>query len=145
MIKFWRTTDEYGALSNFAHFGFMLDEVYWPTSEHYYQAQKTRNSELQTIIRKATTPKKCKQIACQIELREDWENIKYDVMLTALRAKFNQSKSLKELLINTGDEELVEASPYDYIWGCGADGSGKNLLGRALMEIRTELKEAKKD
>lgn len=81
----------------------------------------------------------------QVPLRPDWEDIKYGIMLTALRAKFGQSKSLGELLLETGDEELIEDSPYDYIWGCGADGSGQNLLGKALMEIRTELRDSKQD
>jgi hypothetical protein len=145
MIKFWHTTGKYGPFSNFALFGLMVDEKHWPTAEHYYQSQKTQNSELQEQIRKAASPKKAKQMAREVALRPDWEDIKYSVMLDALRAKFGQSASLKQLLLETGDEVLIEDSPYDYIWGCGADGSGQNLLGKALMEIREEFRNSEQD
>jgi hypothetical protein len=44
------------------------------------------------------------------------------------------------VLLGTGDEELVENAPGDYYWGCGADGSGRNMLGRILMEVRSGLR-----
>jgi len=47
---------------------------------------------------------------------------------------------LRELLLGTGHRELVEASPFDHYWGCGADGSGQNRLGRLLMKIREEFR-----
>lgn len=145
MIKFWYTTGKYGPFSNFARFGLVIDDKHWETVEHYYQAQKTQNPELQEQIRKEPSPKKAKQKARVVPLRSDWEDIKYVIMLKALRAKFGQSTSLKELLLETKDEQLVEASPYDYVWGCGADGSGQNLLGKALMEIRGELRNSMQD
>ena len=46
----------------------------------------------------------------------------------------------KNEMLKTGDKILVENAPYDYIWGCGKKGYGKNKLGLALMEIRTILK-----
>ena len=62
--------------------------------------------------------------------------------------------SLKELLLRTGDREIVEASPYDFIWGIGfrerdagalrADW-GLNLLGKALMEARKILEGESKE
>ena len=61
-------------------------------------------------------------------------------MKTALRAKFTQHENLKKILLDTGDRELIEDSPTDYQWGCGQDGTGQNLLGKALVEIRTELR-----
>ena len=60
----------------------------------------------------------------------------------AVRAKFRTHADLRAELLATGDEELVENAPGDYYWGCGADGSGKNMLGRILMEVRAELREA---
>jgi hypothetical protein len=139
MIKFWRTSGKYGPFSNFAPFGFFLDGYYWKTSEHYYQTQKTTDPEWQEQIREANTPKKSKQIALEAPLRPDWEDVKYEIMKTALRSKFEQSNSLRTLLIDTGDDLLVEDSPYDYVWGCGANETGQNLLGQALMEIRQEF------
>ena len=48
--------------------------------------------------------------------------------------------AIKEILLNTGDEEIIEDSPIDYYWGCGKDGSGKNMLGIIIMVIRDELR-----
>lgn len=63
-------------------------------------------------------------------------------------AKFGQNPKLKQLLVETGNAELVEASPYDRVWGVGVDvraamnkqnWNGQNLLGKALMDVRTQL------
>jgi ribA/ribD-fused uncharacterized protein len=75
-------------------------------------------------------------------LRADWEQVKDDVMREAVRAKFRAHADLRAELLATGDEELVENAPGEYYWGCGADGSGKNMLGRILMELRAELRGA---
>lgn len=72
-------------------------------------------------------------------LRSDWNLVKEDVMMTALRAKFTQNAKLKHLLLSTGTAELVEASPRDSYWGEGRDGKGQNRLGKLLMELRNEL------
>jgi N-glycosidase YbiA len=61
-------------------------------------------------------------------------------MREALRSKFRAHAELRAELLATGDEKLVENAPGDYYWGCGADGSGKNMLGRILMELRAELR-----
>ena len=61
-------------------------------------------------------------------------------MLRGVRCKFKTHPELRELLIATGDELLVERSPIDFYWGCGEDGSGLNRLGAILMEIRAELR-----
>lgn len=139
MIKFWRTTGKYGPLSNFAQFGFILGGKYYQTSEHYYQSQKSLDPEIQEKIRTQKTPKLSKQLASTISIRPDWEEIKYEIMRKALKAKFTQTTSLKDLLLETRDEVLIEDSPYDYIWGCGYDGTGQNLLGKCLMEVRSWL------
>jgi hypothetical protein len=60
-------------------------------------------------------------------------------MRCAVRAKFEAHHNLQALLISTADEILIEATVRDDFWGCGADGSGKNWLGRILMELRAEL------
>ena len=142
MIRFWYTSGKYGAFSNFAPFGLVMDGVAYKTSEHYYQAQKTLDPDLQEQIRLQPTPKLAKELAQTVPLRPDWEAIKYDIMKQTLLAKFSQMRSLQELLVSTGDEEIVEASPKDYIWGCGKDGTGQNLLGKCLMEVREILRDA---
>ena len=73
-------------------------------------------------------------------MRPDWDQVKRQVMKECVLAKFLQHKDLRDQLIATGDEVLIEDSPIDYYWGCGADDSGQNVLGQVLMEVRQELR-----
>ena len=73
-------------------------------------------------------------------LRADWEIVKDDVVRTAVRAKFTQHPDLKSLLLATEDAQIVEHTKNDGYWGDAGDGSGKNRLGKILMEIRNELR-----
>ena len=61
-------------------------------------------------------------------------------MRRAVRAKFEQHPDIRAVLLGTGDEELIEDAPNDYYWGCGEEGTGKNMLGKILMEVRGELR-----
>lgn len=62
------------------------------------------------------------------------------VTLNVLRAKFTQHPTLAEALLATGDQKLIEASPFDGYWGLGKDGKGLNRLGKLLMTVRGELR-----
>jgi ribA/ribD-fused uncharacterized protein len=73
-------------------------------------------------------------------LRSDWEQVKDDVMRAAVLQKFLTHQDIQQTLLGTGDEELVEATTNDYYWGCGTNGTGKNMLGKILMEVRAELR-----
>lgn len=73
-------------------------------------------------------------------LRKDWESVKDQIMRKAVLAKFTQHDDLQELLLSTGDAKLVEHTTNDSYWGDGSDGSGKNMLGRILMEVREQLR-----
>lgn len=139
-ITFWRTSDPYGCFSNFSAHPIVLDGRTFTTTEHYYQAMKFIDFDIQEKIRKESSPRSAKNLACaSYGLRDDWENVKFEVMLTALRAKVSQYKDIKEKLLLTGDLLIEESSPYDYVWGTGRDGSGLNLLGKAWMQIRSEI------
>jgi ribA/ribD-fused uncharacterized protein len=61
-------------------------------------------------------------------------------MRAAVRRKFETHADIRAELLSTGDEILVENAPGDFYWGCGADGSGRNMLGIILMEVRAELR-----
>ncbi len=151
-IYFYSTRDAHGGFSNFSRHGFTLKDTWWPTSEHYFQAQKFAGTvsvaDAQRLheeaVRRARTPKEAVEMGRDRRrpLRRDWERVKDNVMREALRAKFRAHAELRAELLATGDEELVENAPGDYYWGCGADGSGKNMLGRLLMELRAELRTA---
>jgi hypothetical protein len=141
-IFFWAEKDQYGAFSNFHPGPFEIDGKMWPTTEHYFAAQKTMDESEREAIRKAETPLDAKRMGRVVNLRPDWDDVKYDVMMDALRAKFGNSSELKELLVGTGDALIYEDSPHDKVWGTGRRGgvgSGQNLLGKALMQVRQEL------
>jgi N-glycosidase YbiA len=137
-ICFYNTINKYGCFSNFSRHGFELDGLYWMTSEHYFQAQKFPNTPHLEEIRLAKTPKQAAIMGRdrRLPLRPDWEQVKDDVMRKAVLKKFQTHSDIREILLSTGDEELVENAPGDYYWGCGKDGTGKNMLGIILMEVR---------
>jgi len=85
-------------------------------------------------------PSEAKRLGRRVRLRSDWEQVKYDVMLDVVRAKFNQHPDLAQKLLATGDEELVEGNDWgDTYWGV-CNGRGKNMLGKILMRVRAELR-----
>lgn len=141
-IRFYNIRDPYGYMSNFAHYPIQLRAKRWPTSEHFFQAQKFAGTAHEERIRLATTPMEAARIGRDrsLPLRTDWENVKDDMMREAVRAKFFQHQELGAQLVATGDEELVEATTDDLYWGAGTNGKGKNMLGTILMEIRAELR-----
>lgn len=143
-IYFYSSREEpYGCFSNFSAHGFELDGVYWPTSEHYFQAQKFVGTPHLEEIRLVKTPKDAAKMGRdrQRPLRRDWEQVKDDIMRKAVLCKFETHADIREVLLSTGDEKLVENSPIDYYWGCGKDGSGKNKLGIILVEVREILRQ----
>ena len=141
-IYFYTTNQEYGEFSNFSKFGIELDGKWWKTTEHYFQAQKFEDEGYREKIRRASDAKTAANLGRSraFKLREDWETVKDKVMKDAVRRKFETHESIRNLLIGTGNEKLVENAPGDYYWGCGADGSGKNKLGKILEEVRDELR-----
>ena len=141
-IYFYSSADKYYEFSNFSKHGFELKDKYWPTVEHYFQAQKFPNDPQEERIRKASTPTIAKRLGGtrSVPLRANWELVKEEVMKKALLAKFRTHDDLKTFLLNTGKEKLVENAPRDYYWGCGANGNGKNRLGKILMEVREILR-----
>lgn len=142
-IYFYGTRDEYGCFSNFSPHGFELDGFYWPTSEHYFQAQKFAGTPHAEQIRQVKTPKEAAKMGRDRKrpLRSDWEQVKDDIMKKVVLCKFKTHADIRQVLLSTGNELIVENSPIDYYWGCGADGSGKNKLGLILMEVRDILRE----
>ena len=144
-VEFYSTQDEYGAFSNFAPYPFTLDGKRWPTSEHYFQAQKfvgTKDGDHAEQIRKANSPMIAARMgrSRKVKVRRDWEGVKDGVMRKAVLRKFETHADIRELLLGTGGETIVEKTTDDYYWGCGADGSGKNRLGQILMEVRSTLR-----
>ena len=134
---------EYSFLSNFYDSAVTIDGKHFSTSEHAFQAYKTLDGEWFENIRTARSAGVAKRLGREAPLRKDWENIKDEIMLKCLRAKFGNPE-LKQMLLDTGDAQLVEGNDWhDGYWGvcrCSKHGGkGKNMLGRLLMQVRQEL------
>lgn len=126
-------------LSNFYEHEVLYEGKLYPTNEHAYQAAKTLNEKEREKIRKAKTASRAKFFGRKVDKREDWEDIKKQIMYELCLEKFKDEK-MKEKLLNTGDKELIEGNTWnDDFWGKCSD-KGQNHLGKILMRIREELK-----
>jgi len=126
---------EYAFLSNFYEHPIKYRGKVWPSSEHAYQAMKTLDKDEQEKVRQKRTPGQSKRAGQKVTLREDWEDVKVEFMHEILEVKFSDPELL-EMLMSTGTARLVEGNHWgDVEWGV-CNGSGKNLLGNILMDIR---------
>lgn len=124
-----------------------MNGVTFKTPEHFYQWSKfgePAGSIIKQRILDAPTAKMATYIADNNKniILPNFEQIKNDVMLNALRAKFTQHHDLRQVLLSTGEKPLIEHYMYDNYWADGGDGSGKNMLGNLLMQVRQELRTA---
>ena len=129
----------YYFLSNFYPCKVQYRGITYPTSEAAYQAQKTINENERLRISKIEDPKIAKAEGQKLDLRSDWEDVKVDEMYLICMNKFLQNPKLEELLLATGEEELVEGNHWhDTFWGV-CNGVGENKLGKILMMVRAHL------
>lgn len=131
---------EYNWLSNMSAIKpFIEDGISYNSVENYYQAMKTLSIGRRLQISKMK-PHDSKSVGRALTLRDDWEDVKDDVMRKALEIKFGQIY-YKNLLINTGIMEIVEGNYWnDKYWGfCLKTNKGQNKLGQFITEIRTRI------
>jgi ribA/ribD-fused uncharacterized protein len=136
----------YFFLSNFFPHRMMVNlecgTVVAPTLEHAYQASKTTDIPSQRLICICSRPSEAKRLGRKAPISADWELRKLRVMEELLRIKFSD-ETMRYLLQDTGDEELVEGNNWgDTFWGV-CNGVGENHLGKLLMKIRQEHVEAR--
>ena len=133
--------DKYFFLSNFYPASVTVDNITYPTSEHAFAAEKTLDMEKRKEIASLPTPGQAKRAGRNLVLRENWEDIKFQAMLVVVKFKFNQHPDLKQKLIDTGDEELIEGNNWgDKVWGVDINtGEGDNWLGKILMFWRIKF------
>lgn len=150
VINFYTVYGRYGFLSNFFRAYEILpfhnilaeikgNEVLFSTNEHYYQHMKAKHEVTAKWIAQAPTPYLAMKAGRSLrrgDLRDGWDEMKDEVMLTGLRAKFSQNPRLKDMLLDTGDAIIHENSPYDMYWGV----RGKDRLGQLLIQVREELR-----
>ena len=146
-----------GCFSQWWPCAFKVYEETYNSAEQFMMASKARlfnDEETFQKIMEATEPNTCKYLGRQVKGfdSKEWDRVCYNIVLLGNYNKFTQNEDLKKELLATGDKILVEASPYDHIWGiamskdhpdCGDPGKwkGTNLLGFALTELRDILKD----
>lgn len=129
----------YRFLSNFYQCEVVLDNITYPSVEHAYQASKTLDRVERSRILMCSTPGDAKRRGRKVKIRENWDQIRLEVMEGLLRQKFSQ-EPFTTLLIKTEDRELVEGNYWgDTFWG-RCDGEGENHLGKLIMKIRDEIR-----
>lgn len=135
---------------------FEVDDVAYPTVEHFMMAEKARlfgDEETRSRILAVAHPGEAKNLGRLVRDfdEETWERARFEIVVRGNIAKFGRNEPLREFLVNTSDRVLVEASPLDRIWGIGlaaddpragrpTEWLGPNLLGFALMETRERLR-----
>lgn len=141
-------------LSNFYPCDIYYQGITYPSVEHYYVAMKIKDGQIingqfyspndtRELISKVDTPGQVKRLGRSLNLRSDWDSVRLDVMEFGLREKFKKEE-LKNMLISTGNEELIEGNYWhDNFFGvCSCqkcNNKGENHLGKLLMKIRSEI------
>tara|TARA_B100001175_G_scaffold109851_1_gene93311 strand:+ start:985 stop:1479 length:495 start_codon:yes stop_codon:yes gene_type:complete len=160
-IYFYGIKGEYGVFSNFykSKMECFINNniIHFNCSEQYFMYYKCitfdpTNEKLLNMILKETNPVKIKALGRKVQNFDEsiWNSKKYFIMLNGLYYKFSQNPLLKDTLLKTDNKILYEAAPRDKIWGIGFSAEkavnidiskyGSNLLGIALMELRTKFK-----
>ena len=131
---------EYYFLSNFYESKVTYEGITCLNNEAAFQSIKTLDMQERKSFA-SLSPTAAKKAGRKVSLRKDWEDIKINVMYEICKAKFTQNEELREKLLATGEEELVEGNNWnDRIWG-KVNGIGANNLGKILMRIREELRQ----
>lgn len=147
-----------GCLSQWYPAPFTVDGVRYATAEHYMMAGKSRlfgDTGAERTILASDDPARAKAAGRKVRGFDEatWTANRYGLVVAANQAKFAENPALRDFLLGTGDRVLVEASPYDTVWGIGLSASepearrparwrGLNLLGFALMDVRDSLRGA---
>ncbi|KAK6345478.1 hypothetical protein TWF718_007394 [Orbilia javanica] len=165
-VYFWKPDQRFGFLGQWyeSPFTAVLEDgtrIQYENCEQYMMHQKgvlfAPDSETTgEILAKGLHPGAIKALGRAIpNFDEDtWEKNRYEIVVQANYYKFTQNEKLKEMLLETGNKELVEASPRDRIWGVGYGAAnapknrqkwGLNLLGKALMDVRERIREEERE
>lgn len=146
---YFARSDSSESLGTYSDHGFDLEDQYWPSVEHYFQASKfEQNAEYRDRIRQAPTPEKARKLGrtrWKAKIRKDWKQVREVIMTRGLYIKCRTHPDIAQQLLDTGEQRLVENSQYDYFWGCGRDRRGENAYGKVLMKVRAKLQAERKD
>jgi len=148
-VFFYHRKDPHYCFTNFSPHKVEYEGKIYPTSEHLFQAFKffkTRPDLAEHVRTVSSQPSQALSAARQFasEIRPDWLRFNITAMDSVLAQKFQQHPDIRRELLATGKAQLIEDSAVDSFWGCGADKKGRNELGKALMRLRTVLRQAEK-
>lgn len=143
--KYAKEEEHLACLSNFSEHPVIYQGKTHKTSEHAFQAQKPLSQQDSDRIAACATPMECALMGRDrsIRIKPDWDTFRLTVMWIVLLCKFTQNEECKRALLATGDAYLEERTKNDSFWGTGSDGAGgtgKNMLGKMLMEVRAILR-----
>jgi len=138
--KIPRFVGEYSFLSNFYMSPVSFQGIIYTNAEAAYQSAKTQDMSIRRKFREYD-PSIAKREGRNLDLRNDWEHVKFDIMYEICYSKFSLNLDLALKLLQTGDAYLEEGNTWgDKIWGT-VNGEGLNYLGNILMIVRNNLRE----
>lgn len=139
-MKIDKFRDEHFFLSNFYIHPIIINGREYKSSEHYFQACKMLRAEDHDLVSNQELPGLARKLAHLLPMRDDWDQVKDNIMRQALKEKFADPE-LKSKLLSTAPAELIEGNWWhDTYWGIDQKtGEGKNMLGHLLMELRDTL------
>lgn len=160
IIAFWKpkNTANIGShvLTQWHKCKFKLGNFQYNNTEQYMMMEKAKLFEDDFIyeqLKKPMHPKEYKALGRKIRGFEEktWDKAKVEIVYKGNHAKFTQNKDLEKYLVQTKDKIIIEASPYDTVWGIGLavtsddllipeNWKGENLLGFILMQVREEIR-----
>ncbi len=155
-VYFHLPQEPHGFLSNWYPSRFTLDGIQFTCAEQYIMYRKCLtfgDTESAQKVLDTTDPEQHQTIGQKAAGYNDkvWNGLRQVILMRSLEAKFTQDEELQDALMRTGEDYLVECAHKDKTWACGEGlhdeerrhidkWSGKNILGFALMEVRTMLR-----
>jgi N-glycosidase YbiA len=126
--------------------GHMLEfkGVLYPTIEHAYHCQRYTDQQVVDAIRNTRSAWSAWALSQQHKKEQipDWDARKVGVMEELFRAALDQHADIRKALIESGDFLIIHHNANDSFWGDGADGAGRNEMGKIWMKLRAELQSA---
>lgn len=139
IVKF---SGDYEFLSNFYNSEIEYKGIVYKNSESAYQAQKLDPKYIDEYIQDFVNINAniAKKLGREIPQRDDWEEVRLNIMYEITLAKYTQSEELRQLLISTGNKVIIEGNYWeDTFWGVCND-IGENNLGKIIMRVRGEIR-----
>ncbi|KAE8742019.1 hypothetical protein FOCC_FOCC012435, partial [Frankliniella occidentalis] len=135
---------EYSFLSHLYPCQVQLNGITYASLEHALQASKASNPHNARFIAEEPDPAQVRHRLAFTLLRNDWNFVKFEILMACLRSKFAPPSPLAAQLLATGDKMLLDDSDFDDLFGkdgnINSENPSANILGFALMTVRSELR-----